>query len=192
MLVNTVGDNRLLINRRDQGRTDLTAYSLTPFARIWQRADAPVGTTSGCGPVWCLTWLREGLSRNGDPGGVTAIDPADGARRWSDEDLNSAGPFGDRRLLAFGRGESPDLLLLDPATGHRTRNFGPAFRVGDRVLMHSDTANPRVASVIVFDGDPHLVGTVDVAAPFGCEAEARYLACPTTAGPTKVWRLPLT
>ena len=61
--------------------------------------------------------------------------------------------------------------------------------------MHSDTANPDQASVIVLDpadGPPHPVGTVDVAAPFGCEAGGRYLACPTTAGPTKVWRLPLT
>ena len=118
MLASTVGDNRLVINRRAQGRTELTAYSLTPFARLWQRADAPVGTTCDCAPVWCLIWLREGLGRNGDPAGVTAIDPADGASRWSDEDLTYAARFGDRGLIAFGSGESPRPAAARP--GHRT------------------------------------------------------------------------
>jgi outer membrane protein assembly factor BamB len=193
VLTSTVGDNRLLINRRAQGRTALTAYSLTPFAQLWQRTDAPVGTTNDCAPVWCVVWLREGVGRNGDPGGVTAIDPADGTRRWSDQDLTYAARFGDRGVLAFGQGESPDLLRLDPATGRRTDNFGPVYVVGGAVLLHTDTAAPNQASVIVLDPAgraPRPVGAVDVAAPFGCEAGGHYLACPTTAGPTKVWRLP--
>jgi hypothetical protein len=195
VLAGTVGDNRLVVNRRAQGRTALTAYSLTPFARLWQRTDAPVGNITDCAAVWCLIWLREGVGRNGDPGGVTAIDPADGAPRWSNEDLTFAARLGDRGLVAFGTGESPDLLQLDPITGRLTRNFGQAFRVGDDVLLHSDTATPGQAWVIALDpadGTPHPFGAVDVVAAFGCEAAGRYLACPTTAGPTKVWRLPPT
>jgi outer membrane protein assembly factor BamB len=194
VLASTVGDNRLLINRRFQGRTELTAYSLTPFARLWQRADAPVGSTSDCAEVWCLVWLREGLGRDGDPGGVTALDPAGGNDRWTNQELTYAGEFGGRGLIAFGRGESPEILQVDPATGRRIRTFGQAFRIGADVLVHPDTATPTRAAVIVLDpadGAPHLAGTVDVVAPFGCEADDRYLACPTMAGPTKVWRLPL-
>lgn len=195
VLANTVGDNRLVINRRGQGRTLLTAYSLSPFAQLWQRTDAPVGTTADCAPVWCVVWLREGVSRNGDPGGVTAIDPADGTSRWSSEDLTYASRWDDRGLIAFGTGEAPDLLQLDPSTGHLVRSFGQAFLIGGGVLLHSGPATLGQSTVIVLDpadGSRHLVGTVDVDAAFGCEAEGRYLACPTVAGPTKVWRLPLT
>ena len=117
VLASTVGGNRLLINRRSQGRTSLTAYSLVPFAQLWQRTDAPVGTVGDCGAIWCLTWLREGVGRNGYLGGVTAIYLADGATLWSDENLTYAARFGERRVIGFSGGESADLLQLDPATG---------------------------------------------------------------------------
>ena len=63
------------------------------------------------------------------------------------------------------------------------------------MLLRSDTTNPYMAAVLMFGpaaATPHPVATVDVSAPYGCVPGGRYLACPTTAGPTKVWRSPLT
>lgn len=83
------------------------------------------------------------------------------------------------------------MSLLDPATGQVRQRLGTVVPVG-RLLLHSDTELPGQAWVNVLQpgGAMRTLGRVDTAVPFGCEADARYLACPTTDGPTKVWRLP--
>ena len=39
------------------------------------------------------------------------------------------------------------------------------------------------------DGGWHVVGSLETAAPFGCEVRNDYLA-PHNSGPTMVWKLP--
>jgi hypothetical protein len=179
--VHTVGDNRMVVFRPDTGPA-LAAYSLVPFARLW-RAEESGESVFDCGPVWCL--MRPDISA------VVAIDPATGARRWRTGEVAYARRLDDRFLAGYDQGEQPRMSLLDPGTGRILRRIGPVFQVG-RLLVQSDAANPDQAWVSELDPDgrPHTVGRVDTTVPFGCEAEGRYLACPTTDGPTKVWRIP--
>ena len=177
--VHTVGDNRLVVFRSD-ARPALTAYSLVPFARLWGAAESGEAVFD-CGPVWCL--MRPDISA------VVAIDPATGTRRWRAGEIAYAGRLDDRFLAGYDHGERPRMSLLDPATGRTLRPIGPVFQVG-RLLLQPAEPDQAWVSELDPDGRPHTLGWVDTAAPFGCEVDGRYLACPTTDGPTKVWRLP--
>jgi hypothetical protein len=125
------------------------------------------------------------------PAGLSAIDPATGVFRWNAPDLSYAARFGEGTVLGGDMAEIPELSLRSQETGRVLRRFGAAVRVGD-LLLHADAKVPGRTWVQSVDaaGRAHTAGSVAVGAPYGCEQEAAFLACPTTDGPTKVWRVP--
>ncbi len=182
----TVGADRLVVHRRDAAGTSLTAYGLTPFRLLW-RTGGSAGFVHDCGPVLCAGW---GDPPTGSPATgpqLSGLDPADGSVRWTNGWF-TATRFGDRTLLAVDRTDDPVMALLDPATGRTVRSLGRVAPVGDLLLRPDARADGRTW---VFPRGARVpAGAVDVAAPFGCVARGRHLACPSTPGPTKVWRLP--
>jgi outer membrane protein assembly factor BamB len=180
--ISTVGDT-LYVSRRERGATTLTAWAVPAVRRLWQSAGAPVGRVLDCGAVLCVA----------DDGQVSGIDPGTGAVRWRRSDLAFALRNDDHSLYAYDRQDTPHMSLLDAVTGVQLRALGPAVQVGD-VLLRYDTA--VVGRTLVEVGNPadgtlHVAGALATAAPYGCEAEGPYLACPTIAGPTQVWRVPM-
>jgi hypothetical protein len=180
--ISMVGRDRLIVSQPTPDGSTVSAFSLAPFARLWHLA-GQIDSASDCGPLWCLS--------RADQAAVEAVDPDTGAFRWRNTELASAARWNDRFLTGFDRAEEPRMFLLDPATGRVVRRLGPTARAGD-LLLHRDTeASGRSwVSVLGERGVPYVVGGVDSPVPYGCEAAGRYVACPTTDGPTKVWRLP--
>jgi hypothetical protein len=88
--------------------------------------------------------------------------------------------------------ERSESALLDAATGRLIRRLGHAFQLDRLVLRSDDKVAGRiwVDEVDPSDGALHAVGSLDTAAPFGCSLRDRFLACPTSAGPTVVWKVP--
>lgn len=180
--VGTVGD-RIYVSRRDGGRASLTAYSTVPFAQLWQVADGPVGRMMDCASVVCIT----------DSHSVTAVDPANGAVRWSSQAWSFAFRYDATRLFAYDLQETPDSALLDPGTGQVLLRLGHSVAV-DRIVLHSDDRLPGRTWVMVLDpadGALHAVGWLTTGVPYGCEVQGSHLACPTNSGPTMVYDLPL-
>ncbi|MEV8505168.1 PQQ-binding-like beta-propeller repeat protein [Actinoplanes sp. NPDC051475] len=176
-----VAGERIYVSRRERGRTSLIAYGLPALTVDWRITGGPVGTVYGCGPVLCISDTRW----------VSGLDPADGSVLWSDPAW-SATQVTPQGLIAYDQSEDPESVVIDPWTGAVLRWLGHAFTVGE-VGLRADTRIAGRTWVSVTDpgdGQVHTVGSLDSAAPYGCEARAPYLACPTTAGPTGVWRLP--
>ena len=180
--VHTVGSDRLVLSRWRAGVSSLSAYSLTPFARLWSVEDQAESVTD-CGPVWCV--VPPSLD------GLRGVDPATGEQRWQTGAVISATPLRPGLLGGLESAETPRITLVDPDTGAVVRQLGEYYRVGD-LLVHTDVRAPREAWVAVLDASatPRVLGRIDTEVPFGCEARGNYLACPTTDGPTKVWRVP--
>jgi putative pyrroloquinoline-quinone binding quinoprotein len=193
VLIGTVGDNRLVVRSKVAGRASMTAYSLVPFTRLWQRTAGPTGLATDCGPVWCVASAVPGISALGDPSavGVSAVDPDTGQPLWTNRDLSFAFRFDERTVLAGDEQENPDVTLRDPRTGRLLQRLGAVVRTRD-LLLHPDTAAPGWTWVEIRDqaGRVRPVGVVAVGAAFGCEQHDDYLACPTLNGPTVVWRFP--
>ena len=188
----TVGADRLVVRRRADGRNTLTAYALTPFARLWEREDGAAGFAVDCGAVWCVSRRNGDVYTEGpERTGVDAIDPADGRLRWQAPGAAYAGRWG-RLLVAVDAREEPEVTVLDPATGRQVRRLGRVIRIGD-LLLHPDTVTAGatwVGALDQADGSWRVLGRVDSGAAYGCESGYGHLACPTVAGPTRVWRLP--
>jgi outer membrane protein assembly factor BamB len=178
----TVTGDQLYMSRRDQGQASLTAYRLPELTRRWRTTDGPTGFVHDCGPVLCISDTRW----------VSGLDPSDGAVRWSDPAWSNAFQQGNGTLLAFDQQEVPESAILDARTGQVRRRLGRTYSVGG-LELRTDTRIPGrtwVAAVDPLDGTVHTVGSMETEAPYGCTANGRYLACPTTAGPTTVWRIP--
>jgi hypothetical protein len=179
--VSTVGDH-VYVSRRDHGRVSLTAYATVPFGRQWQIEGGPVGRVLDCGVVLCVADTRF----------VSAVDPATGAQRWSEPAWSTAFRYDATRLFAYDQQETPGAALLDAATGRVVRLLGHTVYV-DGLLLHSDAEaafRTWVGWTDPADGQTRTVGSLESDAAYGCEARAGYLACPTAAGPTGVWRMP--
>ncbi|MEV4706648.1 PQQ-binding-like beta-propeller repeat protein [Actinoplanes sp. NPDC049316] len=178
-----VSGDEVYVSRRDEGRVSLTAYRLPALTLTWQVQGGLSGTVYDCGRVLCLADGRR----------VSALDRADGSVLWSSLAWGSAGPTRDGRLIAATGQDDPETAEIDPRSGVVLRPLGHTFFVGDAELRGDTTIPGRTwVRVTGSDGAAHTVGSLDTAAPYGCEASGPYLACPTTAGPTGVWRLPLT
>ncbi|MEV4639237.1 PQQ-binding-like beta-propeller repeat protein [Actinoplanes sp. NPDC049548] len=179
VVVSVVGD-RIYVSRREQGKTSTTAYGLPALTVDWRTTGGPVGAVYDCSPVLCISDTRW----------VSGLDRADGSVLWSDPAWSSA-QVTPQGLVAYDQSENPEAAVIDPATGGVVRRLGHVVTLGE-VGLRSDTTVPGRTWVGVTDraGRPHTVGSLDTAAPYGCEARMPYLACPTTAGPTGVWRLP--
>ncbi|GAA3347884.1 hypothetical protein GCM10020358_64340 [Amorphoplanes nipponensis] len=178
----TVSGDQLYMSRRDQGRASLTAYRLPDLSRRWRTADGPTGFVHDCGPVLCISDTRW----------VSGLDPSDGSVRWSDPAWSDAFEQGDGTLLAWDQQEVPESAILDARTGAVRRKLGRTYPVGGLELREDTEAAGRVW-VTVPDpggGPAHTVGALQTGAPYGCLVRRPYLACPTSAGPTTVWRIP--
>ncbi|MFG1608717.1 PQQ-binding-like beta-propeller repeat protein [Actinoplanes sp. NPDC049265] len=193
VLIGTVGANRMVVRRKVAGRASMTAYSLVPFGRLWQRTAGPTGLASDCGPVWCVASAVPGISALGDPSavGVSAVDPDTGQPLWTNRELSFAFRFDEHTVLAGDDQETPEVTLRDPRTGRLLQRLGTVVRTRD-LLLHPDTAAPGWTWVEIRDraGRVRPLGVVAVGAAFGCEQHDNYLACPTLNGPTVVWRFP--
>ncbi|GLY97332.1 hypothetical protein Acsp02_45860 [Actinoplanes sp. NBRC 103695] len=191
-LLGTVGDNRLVLRSKTGGQASMTAFSLVPFARLWERTSGPTGLAEDCGEVWCVAGAVPGISALGDPSavGVSAVDPGTGAPLWTNDSLAFAFRFDGHTVLAGDDQETPEVTLRDQRTGRLLQRLGATVWAGD-LLLHPDTEAPGWTWVQTHDqGRVRPVGVVPVAAPFGCEPRDDYLACPTINGPTLVWRIP--
>jgi outer membrane protein assembly factor BamB len=179
--VSTIGDH-VYLSRRDHGRVSLTAYATVPFARQWRVDGGPVGRVLDCGTVLCVADTRF----------VSAVDPATGAQRWSEPAWSSAFRYDATHLFAYDQQETPGSALLDAGTGRVVRRLGHTIYVGGLLLRSDAKVATRtwVAQTNPSDGLTRTVGSLDSDAPYGCEVRGGYLACPTSAGPTGVWRLP--
>jgi outer membrane protein assembly factor BamB len=180
----TVLGGRLYLSRGDHGRTSLTAYGLPVPAERWRTVGGPPGYVHDCGPVLCVS----------DSERVSGLDPVDGSVVWSDEAWADASRLGDGTLLAYDRQDEPRSAILDARTGAVRRLLGHTYVIGG-VELRADTEILGRTWVNVADpgaGDDavHVVGALETAAPYGCSVLAPYLACPTSAGPTTVWRIP--
>lgn len=192
VLIGTVGDNRMVVRRKAGGRASMTAFSLVPFVRLWERTSGPTGLAEDCGEVWCVSSAVPGISALGDPSavGVSAVDPHTGAPLWTNRHLAFAFRFDAHTVLAGDEQETPEVTLRDPRTGRLKQRLGAVVQAGD-LLLHPDTAAPGWTWVQTHDaGRVRPVGVVPVGAAYGCEQHDDYLACPTLNGPTKVWRIP--
>ena len=179
--ISTFGD-ALYISRRDKGAATLTAFELDTLKLSWQATAAAAGGVLDCGRVLCV----------GDSEGVAAVDPHDGRTLWRRSGLGLAYPYDGHTLLGYEGSDVPQALLLDPATGAVRQRLGNVV-VLTGVLLRADQVKLGRTWVEVTgeDGALHVVGVLETAAPFGCELHGPYLACPTSAGPTQVWRIPL-
>lgn len=177
-----VAGERVYVSRREHGKTSLIAYGLPALSVDWRVAGGPVGTVYDCGPVLCISDTRW----------VSALDRRDGSVLWSDPAWSAARAT-PQGLVAYDQAEEPESVVIDPWSGAVVRRLGHAVTVG-RVELRNDTSIAGRTWVRVADpgdGQVHTVGSLSSASSYGCEVRAPYLACPTMAGPTGVWRLPL-
>jgi outer membrane protein assembly factor BamB len=176
-----VGDH-VYVSRRDHGRVSLSAYTTVPVALQWRVEGGPVGRVMDCATVLCVADTRF----------VSAVDRATGAQRWSEPAWSTAFRYDATHLLAYDQQERPGAALLDANTGRLVRRLGHTIYV-EGLLLRTDgkvAARTWVARTDPADGLMHTVGSLDSDAPYGCDVRDAYLACPTAAGPTGVWRIP--
>ena len=178
----TVSGDRVYVSRRERGKSSLTAYGLPGLAVRWRAEGGPVGSVHECGPVLCISDTRW----------VSGLDPGDGSVRWSDPAWSTAYSAGGDTLIAYDQQESPEAAVLDATTGKLVRKLGRTYVTGG-LELRSDTeiaARTWVSAPGATDDAAHTVGSLETEAPFGCDVFIPYLACPTTAGPTTVYRIP--
>jgi putative pyrroloquinoline-quinone binding quinoprotein len=178
----TVSGERVYVSRRERGKSSLTAYGLPGLTVQWRAEGGPVGSVHECGPVLCISDTRW----------VSGLDPGDGSVRWSDPAWSTAYSAGGDTLIAYDQQEFPESAVLDAATGKLVRKLGRTYVTGG-LELRSDTEIAALTWVNVpgaGDGAAHTVGSLATEAPFGCDVLVPYLACPTTAGPTTVYRIP--
>lgn len=178
----TVSGDQLYLSRRDGGRASLTAYRLPELTRRWRTAGGPTGFVHDCGPVLCISDTRW----------VSGLDPNDGSVRWSDPTWSNAFAHTDGTLLAHDQQENPESAILDARTGALRRKLGRTHLVGGLELRADGKATGRtwVVAEDPTDGRMRTIGSMRIAVPYGCAVQRPYLACPTPAGPTTVWRIP--
>ncbi|MDT4993097.1 MAG: hypothetical protein QOH97_2989 [Actinoplanes sp.] len=171
----------LYVSSRTSGVTSLSAWAVDTMTRRWQVTGGPAGNAQDCGRVVCVI----------EDGGVSALDPATGRTLWRQPGYGLTYRYDERTLVAYGPGDVPQAVLLDPATGAVRERLGGSIDLAG-VLLRGDAVRMGRTWVEVpgTDGDLHVVGGMDTAAPYGCDRAGPYLACPTTAGPTQVWQLP--
>ena len=179
--LSVVGDT-LYVSRRDQGADTLAAWSLATLRLRWRSTVGATGNVLDCGPALCVA----------EQEAVAAVDRRDGRMLWRRSGLVLASVYDDRSLIGYEGTYEPQALLLDPATGAVRQRLGGSIDLGG-VLLRVDTVRlgRTWVEVTAADGALHVVGVLETAASFGCELHRPYLACPTTVGPTQVWRIPL-
>jgi putative pyrroloquinoline-quinone binding quinoprotein len=177
LTVSMLGE-RIYLSRNLYGLRTLTAHATTSLAELWQAVDQPAGAVTDCGPVLCMS---DGL-------GITALDPDDGAVRWTLPVWQHAFRLDRRHLVALGEPDAAQAVLLDAATGRELRALGRSGPVGDLLVR----TEGNLALVSTAGREPGSLRTLGVLADVvwnRCESRDGYLACLTTNGDTAVWRV---
>jgi outer membrane protein assembly factor BamB len=185
--------DQLLLARRDQSAIELSAFAALGLLPRWSRSIAlPRGirqdmggvAAARCGPVICL----------GSTGQTVGLDPLTGRERWRLSGRPSRIGPGYALFVRQPRpSEAAVLVVHDLASGaeraalHDTdlvsrewsdpllNRAGPQGR-----LWRLDLADGRLRAVTVLPGRFSE-----------CEASGRYLACRSSDGELRVWKLPV-
>ena len=149
---------------------DLTALRLPDLGRVWTVPIAAPVAAATCGRLLCVTGA----------GGVTALDPATGAVRWTGTDLTEW--LGGLAVTRDGR-----VVEIDSETGTARRELGRGRPAGDLMLR---TDRDGVLWVTEQESG-RIFGTLRDVKPDGCEWTGDHLACPTTDLRVTVWKVAL-
>lgn len=161
----TVLDGRLYV----LGTSYVAAYQPGDLTRLWRtKVSRLPASLRACGDAVCAQ----------GPKGVTVLDAATGAVRWTDPRWRTVAPdwlvTGDARAAA----------RVDPATGRVVRDLDGAVPAGD-LALRTDRDHTWVLRL----RDGRVVGRLPPFAPAGCVRHAPYLACPTDGRAVTVWRV---
>lgn len=159
-----IGDRVYLL-----GASTVTALNLADLKTVWVAKPlvlTPLEVTT-CGDLLCV--------RGGS--GVSAVDPATGALRWT-----APGWVG----WSDGVAQRTDghNAVLDPATGAVVRDLGRG-RAGGDLMLRLDGDRTQVTDLRT----GRLYGALPGVVPYGCTVAADFLACRVN-GDTVVWRVP--
>jgi outer membrane protein assembly factor BamB len=168
---------RLYVRLASQKDSQVTAYAVDTFRRVWRIEGTDAVTAYPCGTLVC------GIEQYG----FAAYDPATGAIRWRRADIRNAWPAGKGRLVA----DSGDRwTLIDEATGRLVTDLGAGAPVPDldgRVTyLVRPTVSPRgrsaVSRIDSGTGTVGVRGAIDWVNDGSCQAAGDHLVCATVAG----------
>ncbi|MFI1988172.1 PQQ-binding-like beta-propeller repeat protein [Actinoplanes sp. NPDC020271] len=167
-----VGDRVYLL-----GASTVIALRLDDLTTAWTGKPLVLTPTvvAACGDLICVR------ARSG----VSGLDPATGALRWTgpgwvgwSSDSSSAGLAGGIAQRSDGSN-----AVLDPATGGVVRLLGRGRVAGD-LMLRLDGDRTQVTDLRT----GRLYGTLTEVAPYGCTAAGDFLACRKHGGIT-VWKI---
>ncbi|MER7420154.1 PQQ-binding-like beta-propeller repeat protein [Micromonospora peucetia] len=168
----------------------VAAYELDGLRLRWEAHLPMVDHVSDCGELLCVG-RREG--------GITALDPATGAVRWtSGEGWLGVLVAQGGRLLALGAGSVGDRFgVLDAATGREVADLGVAWQLmpwhdDDRLLAVRPAAAGAGLVVADLDVAAGRARVLDVLrdASGDCRSRGATVLCRLRTGEFGVWRYP--
>ncbi|KUL25013.1 hypothetical protein ADL15_42890 [Actinoplanes awajinensis subsp. mycoplanecinus] len=146
----------------------VTAYTLPGLTPAWP-VPALVGMpteATACGELLCVLggW------------GITALDPATGAKRWSVPGVTD---------YTDGVARAPDgrIMTLDPRTGQVIAKLGRGQVTGG-LMLRAGAARTEVADLRA----GRTYGVLPGVLPYACTAAGDFVACPDNGG-TAVWQV---
>jgi outer membrane protein assembly factor BamB len=167
---------RLYVSGSDGGAAYLSAYDAATLTRRWRTAVPTEGQPLDCGSDICL----------GTDQVLAAWRVSDGHFQWSGPGWGLAASRPPGRLLVADYQESRT-ALLDAGTGRDDHPIDGGVVRGD-LILHPDRAD--LGHTWVLDlATGQALGRVAGVLPTTCEAQGRYLACPTGPDAMRVWRV---
>ena len=162
----------------------VSAFDATTLEPRWSQPARYAFGITACGPYACLS----------GPGGVRAIDPADGRQRWFQPGWRKVEKRGNL-LVAFGtpEGENEPIGLVDPLTGAPgtdLRGWRPVLGDGGDHLLVTRVveggSRTMVAVAAPSTAQPRLLADLPVGTG-DCRTVPGRLACRSTSGELTVW-----
>lgn len=184
-LVRLIGGRLVVARRIGTPNGEIATYDLPGLTLRWLRSGLLPGYPWPCGPNLCLS---------GVPGEMTALDPATGASRWTNEAWQDAADLGGGRLLAFRGGGVDHAGILDSATGRLLGDLGFWTMVSGpdiRMAFQPVGNGTRTAWIGVLDpvrATVRPVALVSGPRTGGCIFRDDVLACITLDAKLRVWR----
>jgi hypothetical protein len=183
--INVSGGQLLVARRTGTPNGEIASYDLPGLTLRWVRSGLMPGYYPWpCGPNLCLS---------GFTGGMTALDPATGASRWTTEDWQADGDLGGGRMLAFRDGGLDHAGILDSTTGQLLGDLGNWTVVsGPDIHLATEPVRGNVRSTWIGVVDPgraavRPVGKLDGLSTGGCISRADLLVCRTLDAKVRVW-----
>jgi hypothetical protein len=183
-LVEVIGGRLLLARGIGTSNGEVASYDLPGLTLRWVRSGPLPGDPWSCGANLCLS---------GFTGGMTALDQATGASRWSTEDWQAAGDLGGGRMLAFRDGALDHAGILDSTTGRLLADLGNWTVVSGPDIHLATRPGYNLRSTWIGVVDPgravvRPVGKLDGLSTGGCISRADLLVCRTLDAKVRVWR----